>query len=90
MFRRQRSGASLRSFLFARFDRQMMPDGAAGDRAQDRMMMRKMSGDGSDGRAFETSRLGWRHGRSRKQKRSNTSGSESLHVILPSIRSLET
>ena len=65
MLRRQRSGARLRSFLFARFDRQMVPDGAAGDRAQDRMMMRKMSGDGSDGRAFETSRLGWRHGRSR-------------------------
>jgi hypothetical protein len=90
MLRRQRSGVRLRSFLFARFDRQMVPDGAAGDRAQDRMMMRKMSGDGSDGRAFETSRLGWRLSRSRKQKRSNTSGSESLHVILPSMHSLQT
>ena len=58
MLRRQRSGVRLRSFLFARFDCQMVPDGAAGDCAQDRMMMRKMSGDGSDSRAFETSRLG--------------------------------
>jgi hypothetical protein len=90
VFRRQRSGASLRSFLFARFDRQMVPDGAAGDCAQDRMMMRKMSGDGSDGRAFETSRIGWRHGGSGKQKRSNTSGGKSLHVVLPSIHSLKT
>jgi hypothetical protein len=66
MLRRQRSGLRLRSFLFARLDRQMMPDSAAGDRAQNRMMMREMSGNGSDGSAFETSGLGWRHGRSRK------------------------
>lgn len=90
MFRRQRSGARLCSFLFARLDRQMMPDGAASDRAQDRMMMGKMSGNGSDGSAFETSGLGWRHHGSRKQKTSNASGGESLHVILGSMRSLET
>ena len=88
--RRQRSGASLRSFLFARLDRQMMPDGTTGDRTQDRMMMRKMSGDGSDGRAFETSGLGWRHHGSRKQKTNNASRGESLHVILGSMHSLQT
>lgn len=58
MLRRRRGGAGLRSFLFARLDREMVPDSAAGDRAQDRMMMCKMSSDGSDGRTFETSRLG--------------------------------
>jgi hypothetical protein len=90
MLRWHRSVVRLRSFLFARLDCQMMPDGTAGDRAQDRMMMRKMSGDGSDGSAFETSGLGWRHHRSRKQKTSNANGGESLHVILGSMHSLET
>ena len=90
LLRRRRSGVRLGGFLFSRLDRQMMPDRAAGDRAQDRMMMRKMAGDGAHGSAFETSGLCRRHRRGRKQKASNASGGESLHVILASMHSAET
>jgi hypothetical protein len=49
---------SLQAFFALLLDRHMVPDGAAGDRAHNRVMMREMTGDTADGSAFETSSLG--------------------------------
>jgi hypothetical protein len=39
-------------------DRHMVPDGAAGDRAHNRVMMREVTGDAADDGAFEAPCLG--------------------------------
>jgi hypothetical protein len=72
-------------FLFARFDGQVMPDGATGNGAEYRMMMREMARHSADHRAFETPRLG-RSNRTGKQESGKTSSNQASHLILRSTR----
>jgi hypothetical protein len=49
---------SLQMFFTLLLDRHMVPDGTAGDRAHNRVMMREVTGDTADDSAFEASCLG--------------------------------
>jgi hypothetical protein len=84
----RRRGVSLGSFLFARLDRQMMPDCAPGNGAENRVVMREVTGDGSNGGAFETAGFARRCQTREKQKRGAQSRGLSGHRMLLSAAHL--
>jgi hypothetical protein len=69
------------------FVREMMADDAAGDRAQNGVMMREVARNGADGRTLEASFCLSRAGeQSRQGKHDDKSGGEALHgPLIPAV-----
>jgi hypothetical protein len=76
-----RCGSILGSFLFTRLDGQMMPDGATGNGAEHRVMMREMARHRADHRALHAPGIS-RNSSARKHQSGKHSGNRTTHLIL--------